>query len=123
MIGDSAFNNFFKDSQFDLTESSVSKVKQIVRTALDLGINYFDDSPWYGNAQPLLAAALKDVPRSSYYLATKVGRYNSDKEADKWFDFSYQTTLQSVELSLKIFNTDYFDLVQVYIHYFLNIEG
>jgi aryl-alcohol dehydrogenase-like predicted oxidoreductase len=77
-----------------------------------LGINYFDTSPWYDFSSILLANALKDKDRKSYYLATKVGRYY-DEDATKWFDFSYQRTVQSVEDSLKLFNTDYIDLIQV----------
>jgi aryl-alcohol dehydrogenase-like predicted oxidoreductase len=80
---------------------------------MDLGINYFDVAPWYGNAQHRLAIGLEDVPRSSYYLATKIGRYNSDKEPTEWFDFSYQRTIDSVEESLSLFKTDYVDLIQV----------
>ena len=70
-------------------------------------------APWYGNAQNLLAIGLQDHKRSSYYLANKVGRYNVDKSPSEWFDFSYKRTISSVEESLKIFNCDYFDLIQV----------
>jgi len=67
----------------------------------------------YGVSEILLSDALKDYPRSSYYLATKVGRYSSDKPCNEWFDFSYKRTIESVENSLQLFGTDYIDLMQV----------
>jgi len=56
-----------------------------VFTAIDLGINLIDVSPYYGltRAETVLGKALKDIPRDRYYLATKVGRYG-----DAEFDFS-----------------------------------
>ena len=56
-----------------------------MRTALDLGVNFIDVSPFYGatRAETLLGKALRGVHRSSYVLATKVGRYGQTD-----FDFS-----------------------------------
>ena len=46
-----------------------------VGVALDLGINFIDTSPFYGRAlsEVLLGIALRDVPRESYLLGTKLG--------------------------------------------------
>ena len=46
---------------------------QCLRRALDLGINFIDTANVYGRgaAESFLGAALKDVPRPSYVLATK----------------------------------------------------
>src|SRR5437867_1076202 len=51
-----------------------------VHTALDLGINFIDVSPYYGltRAEAVLGKALAAVPRDRYLLATKVGRYGQD---------------------------------------------
>lgn len=117
--GASVFNNFFNDASFTNTEESLENVRRIIRTAIENGINYFDVAPWYGNAQNLLAVGLKEHDRSKYYLATKVGRYNSDKKASEWFDFSYKRTIESVENSLRIFETDYIDLIQVFLFKFI----
>ena len=40
------------------------------------GIDYFDTSPWYGNGKSELrfGAVLRDKPRASFILTTKVGR-------------------------------------------------
>lgn len=107
------FSTFFRDSQFPFNEQSFARVKEIIRTALELGINYFDVAPWYGIAQDFLAIGLESVPRDKYYLATKIGRYNSDKSEQHWFDYSYKRTIESVEESLKLFKCDYIDLIQV----------
>lgn len=80
-----------------------------VHTALDLGICFFDVSPYYGAtlAEATLGKALRGVERSSYVLATKVGRYGDDD-----FDFSAGRVGRSVRESLKRLRTDHLDLVQ-----------
>ena len=47
---------------------------QCIHTAYDLGINLFDTANQYrrGGAEEVLGRALKDFPRDSYVLATKV---------------------------------------------------
>ena len=51
-----------------------------VHTAIDLGINFIDVSPYYGltKAETVLGEALATLPRDGYILATKVGRYGAD---------------------------------------------
>ncbi|RIV39149.1 aldo/keto reductase [Micromonospora radicis] len=80
-----------------------------VRTALDLGVNIIDVSPYYGDtvAETVLGRALRGVDRDSYLLATKVGRYG---EAS--FDFSAARVTASVEESLARLGTDHLDLIQ-----------
>jgi L-galactose dehydrogenase len=80
-----------------------------VRTALDLGITFFDVSPYYGAtlAETVLGKALRGVDRSGYVLATKVGRYG-----DTDFDFGAERVRRSVRESLERLGTDHLDLVQ-----------
>jgi L-galactose dehydrogenase len=80
-----------------------------VHTALDLGINFIDVSPFYGytKAEQVLGKALKAIPRDRYYLATKVGRY-----ADAEFDFSAARSSQSLDESLQRMGVDYVDIIQ-----------
>ena len=80
-----------------------------VRTALDLGVNVFDVSPYYGEtkAETVLGRALEGVPRDRYVLATKVGRYGADD-----FDFSAGRVTRSVDESLRRLRADYVDLIQ-----------
>lgn len=44
---------------------------RLVRTALELGVNYFDTAPLYGEAEQLLGRALRGVPREEFIVATK----------------------------------------------------
>lgn len=80
-----------------------------VFTAIDLGINFIDCSPFYGltQAETVLGEALKELPRDSFYVATKVGRYGMEE-----FDFSRQRVTRSVDESLARLNVDHIDLIQ-----------
>lgn len=80
-----------------------------VHTAIDLGINFLDVSPYYGLtlAESVLGKALKELPRDAYYLATKVGRYG-----DAEFDFSAERVIKSVDESLARLNVDHIDVIQ-----------
>jgi aryl-alcohol dehydrogenase-like predicted oxidoreductase len=81
---------------------------QAVHTALDLGINLIDSSPFYGRgmSEVLLGVALRDVPRESYQLCTKLGRYT-----DRHFDFSAGRVEESIHTSLHRLGTDHIDIL------------
>ena len=78
-----------------------------VHIALDSGMNFIDTSPFYGRgiSEVLLGFALKGVPRDSYYLGTKLGRYDVAH-----FDFSARRVVESVDVSLQRLGTDYLDI-------------
>ena len=80
-----------------------------VHTAIDLGINFIDVSPFYGltRAETVLGKALRSIPRDRYYLATKVGRYGMTQ-----FDFSAKRVTASVDESLARLGIDEIDLIQ-----------
>jgi L-galactose dehydrogenase len=86
-----------------------SEAIRAVHTALDLGINIIDVSPFYGytRAETVLGKALKGIPRDRYYLATKVGRYG-----DEEFDFSAKRVTASIDESLARMGVDYVDIIQ-----------
>lgn len=79
-----------------------------VRVALDCGLNFIDTSPFYGRgmSEVLLGVALRDIPRSSYTLCTKIGRYDLPH-----FDFSAKRVAESVDVSLHRLGTDHLDIV------------
>lgn len=79
-----------------------------VRAALDCGLNFIDTSPFYGRgmSEVLLGIALRGVPRESYMLCTKVGRYDLAH-----FDFSAKRMAESVDVSLHRLGTEYLDVV------------
>lgn len=80
-----------------------------VHTALDLGINFIDVSPYYGatRAEAVLGRALREIARDRYYLATKVGQYG-----DGEFDFSAARVTRSLDESCARLGVDYIDLLQ-----------
>jgi aryl-alcohol dehydrogenase-like predicted oxidoreductase len=79
-----------------------------VRVALDCGLNLIDTSPFYGRgmSEVLLGIALKGVPRESYTLCTKLGRYDLAH-----FDFSAKRVAESVDVSLHRLGTDHLDII------------
>jgi aryl-alcohol dehydrogenase-like predicted oxidoreductase len=79
-----------------------------VHEAIDAGINYIDVAPYYGltKAETVLGKAIREIPRGSYYLSTKAGRYGPDS-----FDFSGRRIVASVEESLARLHTDYLDIL------------
>ncbi len=78
------------------------------RTALDLGMNFIDTSPFYGRgmSEVMLGLGLKGISRDSYLLGTKLGRYS-----EKHFDFSPKRVEESVHISLHRLGTDYLDVI------------
>jgi len=92
--------------------------------AIDLGINTFDTSPYYGNSEEVLGNALREIqathPRGSYYLSTKVGRYGP-KKAD--FDYSKERVRRSVETSMERMGTDYLDVVFAHDVEFVSVDS
>ena len=48
---------------------------RVVRRALELGINYLDTAPLYGDSQQVLGEALQDVD-TPYVLGAKCGRWD-----------------------------------------------
>ena len=79
-----------------------------VHAALDCGMNLLDTSPFYGRgmSEVLLGVALRGVPRDSYLLCTKLGRYDLAH-----FDFSARRVAESVDVSLHRLGTDHLDIV------------
>lgn len=81
-----------------------------VHAAIDLGINFFDVSPYYGRtlAESRLGAAIEGK-RRSIFVATKCGRYDTNG-----FDFSGSRVGESLDESLQRLKTDYVDLLQAH---------
>lgn len=79
-----------------------------VRVALDCGLNFIDTSPFYGRgmSEVLLGIALRDIPRGSYTLCTKLGRYDLQH-----FDFSARRVAESIDVSLHRLGTDHLDII------------
>lgn len=87
---------------------TLDEVLASVRVALDSGLTLIDTSPFYGRgmSEVLLGVALKGVPRDSYQLCTKLGRYDLGH-----FDFSAKRVAESVDVSLHRLGTDHLDII------------
>ena len=87
---------------------------EAVFTAVELGMNFIDVSPYYGHykAETVLGKALKEIPRDKYYLSTKVGRYGKDG-VNTW-DYSAKRAQESVYESMERLNIDHIDLINVH---------
>ncbi|XP_057515327.1 L-galactose dehydrogenase [Amaranthus tricolor] len=81
-----------------------------VTNAFNLGINFFDTSPYYGAtlSERVLGKCLKALgaPRDQYIVATKCGRYAEG------FDFSAERVTRSIDESLERLQLDYVDILQ-----------
>lgn len=83
---------------------------QILRTAFDRGINFFDIADVYarGEAERVMGRTLRDLPRHELVLSSKVFWPMSDDVNDR--GLSRKHIMESVEKSLKRIGTDYLDL-------------
>ncbi len=86
-----------------------ASAEKFIKTALDLGANFFDHADVYGNGacEVLFAKAIGMTPalREQMILQSKVGiRTNM-------FDFSKEHILEGVNGSLKRLQTDYLDIL------------
>ena len=90
-----------------------------VRVALDCGLNLIDTSPFYGRgmSEVLLGIALRDVPRDSYLLCSKLGRYDLQH-----FDFSARRVAESIDVSLHRLGTDHLDICLCHDIEFVNMQ-
>ncbi|RYI07367.1 MAG: aldo/keto reductase, partial [Acetobacteraceae bacterium] len=92
------------------------------------GVRYFDTAPLYGLglSETRLNRLLRDKPRNSYVLSSKIGRLLRAVPPDqrdgfgKWidvparkevFDYSYDGTMRSLEFSLERLGVDRIDIL------------
>jgi aryl-alcohol dehydrogenase-like predicted oxidoreductase len=87
---------------------TMQEALESVRVALDCGLNFIDTSPFYGRgmSEVLLGIALRGVPRDSYTLCTKLGRYDLAH-----FEFSARRVAESVDVSLHRLGTDHVEIM------------
>ena len=84
------------------------QAKAAVHRALDLGINYIDTAPGYGNSEEVLGKILEGVKRP-LIISTKLGgRPQPFKPQDK------ACLRQSVEESLRLLHVDHIDILLIH---------
>ena len=86
----------------------VAEALRCVKVALDRGMNYIDTAAYYGRgmSEVMLGQVLPEIPRDSYTLSTKLGRY-----APQHFDFSARRVAESIDISLERMRVDHLDIV------------
>ncbi|AJD91361.1 oxidoreductase [Jeotgalibacillus malaysiensis] len=91
------------------------KAEEILKTAYDNGINYFDTADLYdyGTNEEIVGKALKSV-RSEVLIATKVGNRAKDDLSGWYWDPSKSYIKEQVKKSLQRLQIDYIDLYQLH---------
>lgn len=95
--------------------TDLQEAQQIIDTALDAGIQFFDTADLYhgGLNEEIVGAAIKEK-RQQIVLATKVGnRIHPDGTGWSW-DPSKKHIMNAVKESLRRLQTDYIDLYQLH---------
>ena len=85
-------------------------VRDLLALSRDLGINFIDTAPAYGNSEERLGQ-LMDSP-NDWVIMTKVGEIFENGKSS--FDFSAAHTRMSVERSLRRLKREYVDMVLVH---------
>lgn len=80
-----------------------------VEKALELGINYLDTSPKYGEAERRMGLALRGVPRDSFFISSKVGTH-----PERPGDYSAEAARWTVANSLEVLGVDHLDLCHIH---------
>ncbi len=104
--------------------------EQSARAAYDAGLRLFDTSPFYGHglSEYRVGHALREVPRDSYVVSTKVGRWYrphdpATLDRGSWtdtlpfvatFDYSYDGIMRSIEHSYLRLATHRLDILLIH---------
>lgn len=85
-------------------------IKKILTRAYEAGINFFDIADVYagGEAERMMGAVLKDFPRNTLVISSKVYWPLSDDINDR--GLSRKHIMESIDKSLRHIGTDYLDL-------------
>ena len=100
-----------------LGESHVKQAQELVETALNLGINFFDHANIYarGRAEEAFGQVLRATPslRDKMVLQSKVGiRWADDPEGTpQRFDFSYAHIIEATDAILQRLGTSHLDIL------------
>jgi predicted aldo/keto reductase-like oxidoreductase len=84
-----------------LNDNPQDFANELVAKSYELGVNYYDVAPSYGNAEERLGPALKPY-RKNCFLACKTGKRDAEGAQ------------QELENSLRLMHTDHFDLYQLH---------
>lgn len=95
----------------DLRGSAAADIaEETIRVAYDKGVNFFDCADAYsgGEAEKFLGRVLKDYPRSSYVVSSKVF-FPTGRGANEW-GLSRKHIIENIDRTLKNMQMDYVDM-------------
>ena len=95
----------------DLRGSEAASIaEETIRVAYDKGINFFDCADAYsgGEAERFLGRVLKDYPRSTYVVSSKVF-FPTGRGANEW-GLSRKHIIENIDRTLKNMQMDYVDM-------------
>lgn len=95
----------------DLRGSEAATIaEETIRAAYDKGVNFFDCADAYsgGEAEKFLGRVLKDYPRSSYVVSSKVF-FPTGRGANEW-GLSRKHIIENIDRTLKNMQMDYVDM-------------
>lgn len=95
---------------FELTKDQVDVAAEVLKTALDAGINFLDTAGCYGISEELIGATVS-ARRNEYFLASKTGHMDAACDGDSW---GYDCVSKSIDRSLSRLKTSYVDLMQLH---------
>ncbi len=87
--------------------NSEQEAKNVVRAALDLGVNFFDTAESYGTEE-IVGRALSSVPRESIFISTKAG-VDRDERLSTAAEYKAR-----VEACLSRLRTEYVDVFHIH---------
>ena len=100
----------FGASEIGLENAAPGAVEELLKNALEVGVNVIDTAECYRGSEELIGNAISDR-RNEFYLFTKCGHPHGMESAPNW---SRDSILESIERSLGRLKTDYLDLVQLH---------
>lgn len=108
-MGSGGFNRLGQTSDPPLTEPEMHR---LVHGVLDLGINLFDTSPGYLEAEAILGRAFQGIPRDRFHIATRVVLSQLDEDRGPVLMTPEHIT-ESIETSLRSLGVDAIDVALI----------
>jgi D-threo-aldose 1-dehydrogenase len=122
-VGGSCFGTLYRDMTDEQAQTTLA-------AAYESGMRYFDTAPFYGygKSELRLGRFLRGVPRDSFTVSTKVGRYltpplGQPLDYGSWanplhlrpvFDYSYDGTMRAFEQSANRLGFSDFDILFIH---------
>ena len=100
----------FGAAEIGYENASQSTVEQLLKSALDAGLNVIDTAECYRESEEMIGKAVGNR-RADFYLFTKCGHPHGAESAPNW---TRDSILESIERSLRRLQTDVLDLVHLH---------